>query len=224
MMSKLMQRWDKDFASKHGGNTLLDLIWYRSYEWDFYNSNTDLLENREPDLNRFHMAGDLYDAGKISEALAMFIELAEQGSIWSMYEIGQCYEYGRGVSIDPIEAEKWFKRAFAGGSQVAMLRCAKASASRQDYSTCEKILQVGVDQDWAPAIFWQAWYRLMQSTNGATYRAILPALRTAARRGHPAAKFFLANYVVRGKFGLFRMPLGFLSAIVGGLSMASSLK
>jgi hypothetical protein len=94
-----------------------------------------------------------------------------------------------------------------------MLKCAKAATSRNDHAACEAILQVGVDQDWAPAIFWQAWYRHRRSDSKETYQAILPMLKTAAGRGHPAARMVLAGCMVRGKFGLFRVPIGFLLSV-----------
>lgn len=221
MWSKLRQRWDQKFASDHGGHSLVDLVLYKSYEWEWIHSNQDSLEEYEPDLSRIDVAGELYNSGNILESLQIYFELAGKGSIWSMYEIGQYYEYGRGVSIDSTEAEKWFKMAFANGSQPGMLRCAHAAASRQDFTACEDILKVGVDQDWAPAIFWLAWYKLAQSTDKATYQAILPSLRKAANYGHPAAKLYLGNFMVRGKFGVLWIPLGLLNAVRFGMANAS---
>jgi hypothetical protein len=57
-----------------------------------------------------------------------------------------------------------------------MLHCARFAALRRDFTACEAILGVGVQQHWVPAIFWLSWYRLKQSESLATYRAIRPML------------------------------------------------
>ncbi len=138
-----------------------------------------------------------------------------------MIEIASCYEFGRGVLRDEAEADQWYFRAFEGGSQFAMLKCAKAAASRQDFALCEEILKVGVDQDWPPAVFWLAWYRHRQSGSRATYRAIRPLLEKAAKRGHPAARMILGNLMVRGKFGVFRVPQGFIVGVCWAIRVAN---
>jgi TPR repeat protein len=140
--------------------------------------------------------------------------MAKQGSVWAMIEIGRCYQYGRGVLRDEDEAELWYERAFVGGSQVAMLKCADAAAARRDYKATVQILQVGVADGWIPAIFWLAWYRHKQSPTKQTYTEIFPMLKLAARRGHPAARMTLVNFMARGKFGMIRKPVGVMLAII----------
>jgi TPR repeat protein len=200
-------------ARNHPGFDVWDWTWRRSDEWDRENANKNELEAREPDMDQVWQAIHLCEADKVSDALLIWRDLAEQGSVWSMIEIGRCYEFGRGVTRDPVEAEQWYHRASVGGSQLAMLQCAKAAASRQDFTRCEEILNSGLEQDGAPAIFWLAWYRYKQSGSRETYRNIRPLLERAAKRGHPAARMILGNFMVRGKFGLFRIPRGFKLAV-----------
>lgn len=208
-----MHRWQEEFAADHDGLSPMGVTLRRSSEWDREHANTAELSGREFDADRLWRAFDLYDGGDFSAAFQIWSELADQGSVWSMIELGRCYQNGRGVERDVAEAERWYKRAFAGGSQIAMLKCAQAAAWRQDYTACEAILQVGVNQDWTPAIFWLAWYRHKQSESRETYRSILPMLRKAAERGHPAARMYLASFMVRGRFGRLRVPLGMLLAV-----------
>jgi TPR repeat protein len=114
-----------------------------------------------------------------------------------MIEIACCYEFWRGVSRNKAEAEVWYRRASASGSQLAMLKCAKAAASRHEFGRCEGMLQIGADRDWTPAIYWLAWYRHKQSNSSVTYGESLSLLRKAARRGHAAARMILAIFMVR---------------------------
>ena len=187
--------------------------WYQAYEWDLKNSNSNELVSGEEEVEAISRACDHADADDFAGALEIWRDLAERGSVWSMVEIARCYEYGRCVVRDVGEAEFWYQRAYAGGSQVAMLKCANFAASRNDFSACARILQWGVDQNWAPAQFWLAWYRRKQSDSKATYRTILPLLQKAAQRGHPAAQICLANFMMRGKFGWWRIPAGFFRVV-----------
>jgi len=208
-LSNFIRRMSDQCADAHGLDhaELWGRIWAGAGEWDREHANSDELW-RECDRDALRQAHELYEAGDRAGAFQNWLDLAEQGSVWSMIEVGRCYEYGRGVPADPTMAENWYRRALAGGSQIAMLKCAKFAAQRGDYTAAREILQAGVDQDWVPAIFWFAWYCHKQSATGETYRAILPMLKDAARRGHPAARVILANFMVRGKFGRWRIPIG----------------
>jgi len=57
-----------------------------------------------------NLAGDF--AAVVKELLA----LAEKGSPTSMYLLGAHYGSGQGVDKDPVESEKWFRKAKAAGS------------------------------------------------------------------------------------------------------------
>lgn len=177
-----------------------------TYDWDREHSNMSEIWAREADKAGLRQATKHAAANEFHIALAIWRDLAARGSVWSMKEIGLCLENGRSVDRDLAEAERWYKQAFTGGSQIAMLRGAKMAASRGDYAACKAMLQVGVEQDWAPAMFWLAWYRRQQAKSPSTY---LSLLRTAARRGHPAAQAFLASFMAQGLFGFWRVPLGF---------------
>ncbi len=207
-MPKFAQHWNEEFAAWNGEQAAL--MWQKVNDWDQAEANRDELEARETDIQRGWKAIKLYEKDYGSDALKIWRGLAEMGSVWSMIEVARCYEYGRGVTCDPAEAEDWYKRAFAGGSQEAMLKCAKAAARRGDFTACEAILTVGVNQGWVPAMFWMAWYRHKQPENRKLNRSTQRLLENAARRGHPAALFFLANFMVRGEFGALRVPLGCL--------------
>lgn len=188
-------------------------IWSDTEDWDIDNANWAELDQREPDIDLVWRAIELRDAGDYSEAVPIWTSLAERGSVRSMVELGGCHEHGRGVPADLGLAETWYKQALVGGSQYAMLKCAHFAASREDFAECDAILQPGVDERWASAAFWQAWYRWNQYSSKGVYRSIFPLLNLAAKHGHPAGKLYLVNLMVRGKFGMFRVPIGFFRAV-----------
>ena len=215
------KRMSQRCAESHPGFDPFGWAWHETNKWDRASANKDELQARESDMEPIWQAVKFAETSDISSALGIWRDLAAKGSVWSMIEIGRCYEYGYGVEQDQAEAEIWYKQAFAGGSQLAMLKCAKAAASRGQLAACEEILKPGVDQDWTPAIFWLAWYRYKRSNNWATCRDILPQLQKAARRGHPAAQMILANFMVRGLFGWWRIPVGFYHIVRFSISYAN---
>ncbi len=86
---------------------------------------------------------------------------------------------------------------------------AQLLAKHQYFAECEAVLNDGVDQDWIPAFFWLADFRLRQSRSRKTYREIQPLLEYAAEQGHPWAQLLLARLMVKGKFGFGLMLRGY---------------
>jgi TPR repeat protein len=209
-LSSFVRRRSLECAAAHPHLDPWGAAWARTDKWDRQHANRNELLRREADRDRLEQAYELHMSADSEAAFAIWHALAEQGSVWAMIELGRCYEDGDAVATDLDMAEAWYERAFAGGSQIAMLDYAKLAARRGDYATCEDVLRVGVEQNWAPALFWLAWYRIKQSKTKQTYRAIRPMLKNAAAQGHPGAMMVLANFMVRGKYGLLRRPVGFL--------------
>ena len=50
-----------------------------------------------------------------SEELQQFIKAARQGDAEAQYNLGVCYEYGKGVPQDDAQAAEWFKKAAEQG-------------------------------------------------------------------------------------------------------------
>jgi GDP-D-mannose dehydratase len=53
------------------------------------------------------------------EAVKWYCKAAEQGDAQSQFNLGSCYEYGRGVTKDLIQAYKWLNLAAATGKSGA---------------------------------------------------------------------------------------------------------
>ena len=46
---------------------------------------------------------------------------AEQGDAKSQYELGKCYEFGKGVEKDPAKAVEWYRKAAEKGDATGQL-------------------------------------------------------------------------------------------------------
>ena len=194
-------------ARRHFDFDPIERVWETSHAWDTEQSNKWEILKREADRDALTRAFDLY-ASDPQAAFGVWLDLAERGSVWSMFDVASRYVGGRGVAADAGEAEKWFRRGVEAGDQRAMLACARMAVERGDYAAAEAVLQGGVDQNWAPAMFWLAWYRHKQSDSRETYRSIRPLLEAAALQGHPAARMMLGRFMAKGKFGILRIPAG----------------
>jgi len=194
-------------------------VWRKTAEWDRTHTNNEALWASELDRDRLEMALELYRSDETAAAFEIWLDLAEGGSIWAMTEIGSCYESGTAVPQDLIAAERWFARAAAGGSLIAMIYRAKCAGYRKDYAAAVEVLEPGVNQGWLSALFWQTWYRQILSPTLKTYRSILPVLKKAKREGHPGATFLMANWMASGKFGWWLVPVGAVRLVLFAIKM-----
>jgi len=177
-------------------------MWEYFDAWDEAQANDQALFGSDPYKDELDEITDPQDAFRRT------LSLAEQGSVLAMIGVGTGYLYGRLVEADTGLGEDWYRRAAERGSRYAQLRLGKALGARGDFDGCERVFAIGTDQDWAPAQFWLAWYRLRRSQSRATYREVQPLLEKAAAQGSPAARWLLGKRMTRGAFGIRHIPRG----------------
>src|SRR5713101_1789853 len=62
---------------------------------------------------------ELYEKGEYKNALALIQPLAERGDPHGQYLLAVCYDEGKAVKQDPVEARRWFLRAAEQGHIAA---------------------------------------------------------------------------------------------------------
>jgi len=181
----------------------------KTESWERLHSNYSELWAIEPEPDRIEEANGIASL-KRKEAFAIYLDLANQGSIIGMLMAGWYYEFGSSSAETPDYdlAAHWYIRAINQRSWLATLAYARLSAKKGQYEDCEAVLADGVRKGWAPAYFWLAWYRHKQSPGRQAYGEIQRLLQYAAEQGHPGAKFQLARRMGRGKFGIRQIPHG----------------
>ena len=65
------------------------------------------------------IGNEYYDDKNYIEAIKYFQKAAEKGNANAQYNLGSCYEYGKGVSVDYTEAVKWYRKAAEQGDEDA---------------------------------------------------------------------------------------------------------
>jgi TPR repeat protein len=180
----------------------------RLLDWYYTQANDWEIWERDPEKDRMKEAFRLFP-GNREAGFQLLLELAENGSVWSMLSVAKYYESGNGVLPDPERMEHWFKRAFEGGSQNAQLRYTRILGLRLELAKCEEVLSVGAANDWAPALYWLARYRLRRSRSRETLTQVRPLLERAAAKGSLAAQKHQAQLMLWGRYGLRDIPRGF---------------
>jgi len=73
-----------------------------------------------PGQPRFDEAAAAYDRGDYAKAFVIWKELADDGDIAAMRNVGQLYRRGLGVERDPVMAFRYYGRAAELGLATAM--------------------------------------------------------------------------------------------------------
>lgn len=189
-------------------------MWEYFEAWDEAQTDDQALFDSDPHKDELNEIADP------EAAFQRVLSLAEQGSVAAMIGVGTGYLYGRLVKADSGLGEDWYRRAAERGSRYAQLHLGKALGRRGDFDACEAVFAIGVKQNWAPAQFWLAWYRLRRSRTRATYREVQPLLEQAAAQGSPTAKWVLGKHLCKGDFGIRHIPRGVRMMLALGEEMA----
>lgn len=104
---------------------------------------------------------------------------------------------------------------------MATINYARLLSELGHHDECERVLQDGVASDFIPAYFWLAQLRYQQPRTAKERREkILPLIKYAADKGHPAAKFLFARWMVRGEFGSRYIPRGWGMVVLEAMRFA----
>lgn len=85
---------------------------------------------------------------------------------------------------------------------MATIHYARLLAELGYQEECEQTLEDGIASDFIPAYYWLAKLRYDHSPTKQVSREVRPLLEYAAHKAHPGAKLLLAQWMVRGRFGL----------------------
>jgi TPR repeat protein len=108
--------------------------------------------NREPDVKTLHDAYSLL-VTQTAVAKARLEELAERGSIASMWYLAELHAHGKLVTKDFKKAIYWFQRAEALGWIPAAYLLGKVNIEAGDFKSAVDALRRGVDLGYAPAAY-----------------------------------------------------------------------
>ncbi len=148
----------------------------------------------------------------------------EDGSLWGAICLGAFFEEGVGTECDLAQAEKWYRRAFEGGSDEALIQLGALYARSRQYAKAEEVYRRGAERNWAPAMYRLAWVYSTRPDWRCHRDEARTLLERAGAAGDILAKKFLADAMVRGWFGVRNIPKGFRLAFSVADEMVELIK
>jgi uncharacterized protein len=175
---------------------------------------------KEPDTTQLRNAYNLLES-HFDQGRRILEKLAENGSVASMFYLGDAYASGRFGSKNLLEAKKWYERAESKEWIPASYRLGRIYFSLGDYASALQAFSRGADKGYPPAI-----YRLgMMYIEGRGVSRNLDEgrrfLTAAIADGHLFAKRDLAGLYIRGKCGRLNIPKGLVMMLSLILEMAA---
>ena len=107
--------------------------------------------NKEPDSDALELAASI---DHFEGRAAAFKALIDKGSVLSMINLAQLYEY-RPQELGVIDfnlCEEWYARAVDSQSALAAFQFGYFYLRRSDYASALKMFSIGAERDYAPAI------------------------------------------------------------------------
>jgi Sel1 repeat len=175
--------------------------------WLNEHMNSVAIWEQETDQDRISRAHSLLKTNP-NHAFEEYLALAEQGSVWGMANVGTLFQRGIGTSADLTQAEKWYRRAYEGGSDYGLIWLGQLYANSHQYAKAEEVFRMGTERGCVPAMLRLAWVYLKSPDWRQKRGEALILLERASAAGDLSAKGFLANAMARGWFGLRRIPEG----------------
>jgi TPR repeat protein len=178
------------------------------------NADDMLTPAKEPDLGSIENARLFFETGKYEEAFSAYVRLADTSYGRAIYlRLGWMYEFGMGTEKDVRKAEYWYQKAAKSGIPAGYYAlagmCFRAGLSNQ----VKIYMEHAAEEGYAPALFHLGqMYRFGKGVAVDEARAY-EFYEKAAARGHVFARRAIAQRMIRGYFGLWRVPIGLLTVI-----------
>jgi TPR repeat protein len=175
--------------------------------WLEAQTNSVAIMEREADPALIYQAHDLLETDA-AESFRQYLALAESGSVWSMAIVGHGFENGTGTARDLAQAETWYLRAYRAGSDHGLLWLGHLYQESKQYQKAQDVFRTGVERGFTPAMvrlascYWHSADRPQRRDEA------LALFERGSAAGDLSARRFLGSLMIRGSFGLRRIPAG----------------
>jgi TPR repeat protein len=173
-------------------------------EWEFAQANDWEVLEADPFKDELKASFE----GTPEEEFAHLLHFANLGSVHCMNRVAWRYAVGKGVTEDLDQAQAWYGRAYEGGSDRGLLEYGEYLVWRDRIEEAAKVYEAGWQRDFVPAVYRLIRLRLRSTLPLKQRLAWRSSLEWAAAAGHPAARYLLSKYLLRGWFGVGGIPRG----------------
>ncbi len=129
--------------------------------------------------------------------------LAERGDAPAQFALGEHYETGLGVDLDPVKARQWYLRAAGQGLPKAQYRIGRFYENgvgvRQDFQKAAKWYRLAAEiGDNAEAQFALGQFYFLGRGLAQSYPVAVDWFAKAARKGHGTAQYLMGSVYIEG--------------------------
>lgn len=161
---------------------------------------------------------ELFDAIKLQEhspleAISVFKELSEHGSILSLLYLGDAYANGRGVESDVEIGLDYYERAGNFGSIEARHRIAYRKWCQDKHNETINILEDLSDLGFSPASYFMGLFYMSGNYINKDVTRSMEYFKSAERKGHLLAQRIVSIRLRSGEFGFFGRIMGYLKLV-----------
>jgi TPR repeat protein len=156
----------------------------------------------------YQRAFALYEAGKHKEALEQYRALAEHGSVDAQVFVGWMYQRGLGATANREEARRWYKKAAEAKSAEAIFYLGKLHFADKQYADALRHFEDATKQNYAPAIYRLGRMYELGKGVGIDERKAYEHFERAAQLGHLFAQRAIAGRMIKGSYGITKIPQG----------------
>lgn len=162
----------------------------------------------------------LLRAGRYDEAYPRLRDLENAGDGWASLHLGWMYHKGLACPTDLERAEASYLRAYERGIPEAAFYLGRLYRSLKRYQEALRYLEEASSRDDPSASYWA--YVLYSDSESGKRNSLKAAefLEKAAALGHIFARRDLAKQMIKGKFGVSRIPYGAWSLIANAIRTA----
>jgi len=174
-----------------------------------HDSNANLPDTKEIERARLLMKNRNYE-----EALAVYLRLAQtQWGQRNYCRIGWMYEFGRGTEKDPRQAEYWYEKAANAGIPAGYYCLALMRYREGRHDEMRALMERAAEQSYLPAIFDLGQLYMFGIGAPVDRLRAYEYYEQAAAQGHIFAQRAIAQKLIRGEYGLWRIPKGLFMVV-----------
>jgi len=156
----------------------------------------------------YRTAQQLIRERKYAEALVVYEQLAREGDVHCQVYVGWMYHDGVGTRRNEERALEWFSRAASLGSAEGAFYCAKVAITKRRFDDAHGLLAMAASKEYGPALLWLGLTYIRGLGRPTDLPRGVEYLERSAKTGNYLARRELAVLMMKGRFGLARIPEG----------------
>jgi len=169
-----------------------------------------IMETERETTEELKKASGLFEEERYEEAFEKYRVLAERGSVTAQLCLGWMYHAGKGCQKNLEEAQKWYEKAASIQSAQAQFYLGTLYRAKGEYKQAFEWLERSASQEYSPALYFLGQLYYVGEGVEVNREKAFEYFEQAAEKGHLLAQRNIAYEMIKGRYGIMRVPIGFL--------------